>query len=418
MYKSLRTNLPTAVMQLDGFPFPRGLRSFPSHRDVLAYIQDYAAEYKVTDLVRFQSTVLSVHKAPAPDARWTLSVSSPERGEYDERVDKVVVCNGHFAVPFSPSVPGIERFEGVTMHSHDYRSPEAFVHKRVLLIGFGPSGADISLELVHAGASEVIVSHSAPPETASPTSPFFDLERRSFVAPIKCISADGERVELVDGSSIRAPDVIMFCTGYLYTAPSLLPAELTYPTAALPSALSGETREQLKQAAAAQQVIAPLYRQVFSVVEPDVAFIGLPFKNLPFLCFELQAKWIARVFAGTAPLPSTQRMLDAFVEEVRSLPFPMRKLHQLGADRQRQYFADLAALAETTVNPAVQEMFLDASGLRATFPFHYRETEYTQDDATRQWTRRLALASPVGKEDDGNGNGKTRSEELVRHFDS
>ncbi|KAJ0411676.1 hypothetical protein ATCC90586_002060 [Pythium insidiosum] len=412
MYKSLRTNLPTSVMQLDGFPFPRGVRSFPSHRDVLAYIQDYAAHYKVTDVVRLQSTVLGVRKAPAPDARWTVSVSSPELGEYDERVDKVVVCSGHFAVPFSSSVAGLERFSGAVMHSHDYRTPDAFVDKRVLLIGFGPSGADISLELSNAGAAEVVVSHATPPETASPASPFAALERRVFVPPIRAISADGQRVEFVDGSSMRAPDAIMFCTGYLYTAPSLLPAELTYPTAPLPDAatLGEDKRAELERAAAAGQIIAPLYRQVFSVVEPDVAFIGLPFKNLPFLCFELQAKWVARVFAGAAPLPSTQRMLDAFLKEVRSLPFPLRKLHQLGAERQQQYFAELAALSGATVNPVVQEMFQDAGGLRASFPFHYRDAEYSQNETTGQWTRRLDI-----------GDSKTSlanaQQALVRHFD-
>jgi hypothetical protein len=49
--QSLRTNLPTAVMQLDDFAFPPGLPSFVSHTDVLAYIQSYAAHCNVSQLM-------------------------------------------------------------------------------------------------------------------------------------------------------------------------------------------------------------------------------------------------------------------------------------------------------------------------------------------------------------------------------
>lgn len=60
-----------------------------------------------------------------------------------EYYDAVMVCNGHNASPFTPDIPGKDDFEGVQIHSHDYRIPEHFTNMNVLIIGSGPSGIDI-----------------------------------------------------------------------------------------------------------------------------------------------------------------------------------------------------------------------------------------------------------------------------------
>jgi len=41
----------------------------------------------------------------------------------------------------------LEKFGGVVMHSHDYRDPEPFKDRRVLILGAGPSGTDIAVEI-------------------------------------------------------------------------------------------------------------------------------------------------------------------------------------------------------------------------------------------------------------------------------
>ena len=53
-------------------------------------------------------------------------------------------------------IPGIEKFKGRQIHSHIYRSPEDFQGERVVLLGGGVSGIDISLE-VSRNAKEVSV---------------------------------------------------------------------------------------------------------------------------------------------------------------------------------------------------------------------------------------------------------------------
>lgn len=58
-----------------------------------------------------------------------------------------MVCNGHYRDPFVPSIKGQEIFKGRQWHSHDYRSPETFQGKNVLILGAGPSGTDIAFKI-------------------------------------------------------------------------------------------------------------------------------------------------------------------------------------------------------------------------------------------------------------------------------
>lgn len=58
-----------------------------------------------------------------------------------------MICNGHYNDPYSPTVEGQEKFEGDIAHSHTYRNAEPYTGKRVLLVGAGPSGLDLALQI-------------------------------------------------------------------------------------------------------------------------------------------------------------------------------------------------------------------------------------------------------------------------------
>ena len=38
----------------------------------------------------------------------------------------MMICNGHYSIPSLPELPGLSDFSGVTLHSHDYRTPDPF----------------------------------------------------------------------------------------------------------------------------------------------------------------------------------------------------------------------------------------------------------------------------------------------------
>ena len=55
-------------------------------------------------------------------------------------------CVSHY---FEARVPDIsvEKFDGLTLHSRDYREPEMLKDRSVLVFGAGDSGTDIAIEI-------------------------------------------------------------------------------------------------------------------------------------------------------------------------------------------------------------------------------------------------------------------------------
>lgn len=72
--------------------------------------------------------------------------------------DALFVCNGHNSVPSVPIFPGADKFNGQQIHSHFYRRAENFKGKKVLIIGAGPTGIDLSLA-ISKEAETLIFSH-------------------------------------------------------------------------------------------------------------------------------------------------------------------------------------------------------------------------------------------------------------------
>ena len=51
-----------------------------------------------------------------------------------ERFDYLMVAGGHYSVPFVPLYPGVDRFPGRVMHSHDFRDACEFADKRLVIV--------------------------------------------------------------------------------------------------------------------------------------------------------------------------------------------------------------------------------------------------------------------------------------------
>ena len=51
-----------------------------------------------------------------------------------ERFDYLMVASGHYSVPFVPLYPGVDRFPGRVMHSHDFRDACEFANQRLLIV--------------------------------------------------------------------------------------------------------------------------------------------------------------------------------------------------------------------------------------------------------------------------------------------
>lgn len=97
-----------------------------------------------------------IHVAPIPETRWLVEVEDLRiKTKETRQYDAVIVCNGHFSTPWTPEIPGQETFEGSQIHSRFYRMPESYRDQKVLVLGAGPSGQDISRH-ISVAAQEVL----------------------------------------------------------------------------------------------------------------------------------------------------------------------------------------------------------------------------------------------------------------------
>lgn len=112
LYRSLRTNLPRESMGFLDYPFvPRNggdPRRFPGHEEVLRYLENFAEDFGLVELVRFGTEVERVEKEVG-GKRWVVKSRKVGNGgeKKSELYDGVLVCNGHHTEPRLAEIPGI-----------------------------------------------------------------------------------------------------------------------------------------------------------------------------------------------------------------------------------------------------------------------------------------------------------------------
>jgi len=175
-YASLRINSEARVTAFDDVPFDEGVPLYPTHSAVAAYLHDFAVGHGLLELIRFRTGVDLVERGN--DGRsWRLSLSDGSISEFD----LVVVATGHQDTPAHP--PFAADFMGDYLHSHEYRVPEPFAGRRVLVVGVGNSGLDI--------ASDICTVTSA--TTLSARSPVLIMPRMLCGMPLARILAKVEK---------------------------------------------------------------------------------------------------------------------------------------------------------------------------------------------------------------------------------
>ncbi|XP_049366513.1 flavin-containing monooxygenase FMO GS-OX5-like [Solanum verrucosum] len=311
LYKSLRTNLPRRLMSFSDYSFDcaeNGNRlNFPEHEEVLKFLNEFAKDFGINELIRFNTEVVRVAPVEFGENGWVVESKSEELSS-EEVFDSVVICNGHYTTPRVANIPGIHNWPGKQIHSHNYRVPEPFKDQIVVVIGDGPSGLDICRDIATV-AKQVHLSTRSSEIEVSKLDNYENLWNHS---KIDHVDESGE-VTFLDGSSIHA-DIILHCTGYKYDFPFLETNGIV--------SVNDEGR-----------VVGPLYKHVFPPkLSPCLSFVSIPYQGIVFLMFELQAKWIAQVLSGKVLLPSEEEMLADVEDHNRQLEeagIPKRHTHRL-----------------------------------------------------------------------------------------
>ncbi|KAI8545376.1 hypothetical protein RHMOL_Rhmol07G0035100 [Rhododendron molle] len=294
LYSSLRTNTPRHLMGLSDYPFTDRVygdpRNFPGHEEVLKFLKDFAREFGLTELIRFETEVVRVERLDSGDDDEWVVESTTGGASGEEEFQAVVVCTGHYTEPIVANLPGIEQWPGKQLHSHNYRVPDPFQNQVVVIIGSGPSAIDISREIASV-AKQVHLSSRSPNVKVS------NFDNTWQHSEIYHVYKDGT-IEFQDGSRVYA-NVIIHCTGYKYSFPFLRTNGIV---------------------SIDDYSVGPLYKHVFPPqLSPRLSFVGIAYSVGIFEAVELQTKWIARVLSGKAILPSEKEMLVDVEEHYRDM---------------------------------------------------------------------------------------------------
>ncbi|MBR8203408.1 flavin-containing monooxygenase [Burkholderia vietnamiensis] len=146
MYESAHFISSRDLSGFIGFPMPKHLPDYPSNRQIVAYLRDFADAFGLRERIHFNSTVSDIEK-DAHD-RWIVTFGDGSRKRYRW----LVLATGTNWQPNLPTFHG--HFDGEIRHSITFKRGSEFHGKRVLVVGAGNSGADISCEAAqHAEAA-------------------------------------------------------------------------------------------------------------------------------------------------------------------------------------------------------------------------------------------------------------------------
>jgi hypothetical protein len=361
-YQSLHIDTSRDGVSFRDMPMgPDEFPDYPHHPQILGYLHRYAEAFSLRERIRFETIVERAERKEHGGWRITLGDGSTEEFDF------LIVGNGHHWDPRYPDFLGT--FDGETLHAHHYIAPDNpldLYGKRVLVVGIGNTGVDITSELSRKGvADRVFISTRSgawvipkyflgrPLDTLVKVNPRLPLKlQRLLSRPIPRLASgrmedfglptpdhkfleahptvsselllrlgsgdavakpnvhelQADSVRFEDGS-VEQIDVIIWATGYRITFPFFDEDFLSAPENRL-----------------------PLYKRLFKPGIDDLALIGFA-QAIPtlFPFVELQSKLVARYVGGDYALPPIAEMEDTIRrdEAIHNANYTSRPRHTM-----------------------------------------------------------------------------------------
>ncbi|KAI5090470.1 flavin-containing monooxygenase 5-like [Silurus meridionalis] len=406
IYHSVIINTSKEMMCFSDFPIPSHFPNYMHNSYIMDYFRMYADHFQLKRYVRLQTKVLNVRPRSdfAQSGQWDIETEDKDGKREKHVFDAVLVCTGHHCHPHLPlkDFPGIDTFKGKYFHSRDYKTPDEWRSKRVVVIGIGNSGGDIAVELSRVTKQVFLstrrgswilnrVGNNGIPgdmvfnrafRMAQSVLPFGflcnlgekklnnrfnhalyglrpkhrllsqhpmlndELPNRLISGTIKVkpnvCEFRGSSVIFEDGTIEDEIDLVVFATGYTFSYPFLQSHVI--------SVTENKTR---------------LYKYVFppGLEKPTLAIIGLvqPLGAIMPIS-EMQARWATRVFKGVTKLPSKSSMLKDIKKKEDSMAkrYVSSQRHTIQVD-YLPYMDELAT--QVGVGPKLLRLFLTDPGL-------------------------------------------------------
>jgi cation diffusion facilitator CzcD-associated flavoprotein CzcO len=202
LYDSLILHTGKHLSALPGMAFPRSTPLFPSREQFLTYLGRYAAEFRLP--VQTDANVTTVVRGDR--AGWMVRTR-----EASIHTRALVVATGIASNPTLAEIPGRASFSGRVLHSRDYRRPDDFVSRRVLVVGVGNSAGEIAAEIATAGGRVTVAIRSGarvvPRQILGIPAQYFAVATRRLPrgAQQSILSGVGRVAALIRGCSVLPP---------------------------------------------------------------------------------------------------------------------------------------------------------------------------------------------------------------------
>lgn len=155
-YDRLHLHTAKAFSTLPFMPFPQEYPRYPSRLQVIAYLEAYAQRFQLEP--RFGQQVVAARYV---NSRWEVQTQDnhyPQDNHY--QAQNLVIAAGYTREPNLPHWTGQELFHGPVLHSSQYRNGAPFQKQKVLVVGFGNSGGEITIDLHEHGAQPALAVRS------------------------------------------------------------------------------------------------------------------------------------------------------------------------------------------------------------------------------------------------------------------
>lgn len=151
-YDSLTLFSPVRYSSFPDSPFPGEPEDYPARDAVVAYLDSYARNLDAE--IRTNTRVSAV----TPSGEGGFRVRT-EAGE-EIAASGLVAASGSFGNPYWPQIPGQHHFAGDALHVAEYRNPQPYAGKRIVVVGAGNSAVQVAYEL--SGTASVTLATRAP----------------------------------------------------------------------------------------------------------------------------------------------------------------------------------------------------------------------------------------------------------------
>ncbi|GAA0162809.1 hypothetical protein Leryth_016798 [Lithospermum erythrorhizon] len=157
-YDRLKLHLPRQFCELPYFPFPENFPEYPTKNQFIEYLESYAKKFEINP--RFNESVQSA-KYDETCGLWRVRSLKGDGCLIEYICRWLVVATGENAEKIVPDFDGMQDFGGQVTHACEFKSGEIYQGKKVLVVGCGNSGMEVSLDLCHHNASPSMVVRSS-----------------------------------------------------------------------------------------------------------------------------------------------------------------------------------------------------------------------------------------------------------------